>query len=90
MYKKEYEQVFETKDEYWEKKHDYKHLKDFNYQADKVNKEDAPEKENEHETDQELPPWIKVTKYRFNEIRDVITRANESKLMTRLEKRNIN
>ena len=30
-----------------------------------------------------------MTKSRFNEIRDVITRANESKLMTRLEKRNI-
>ena len=30
-----------------------------------------------------------MTKSRFNEIRDVIFRANESKLMTRLEKRNI-
>ena len=30
-----------------------------------------------------------MTERRFNEIRDVITRANESKLMTRLEKRNI-
>ena len=30
-----------------------------------------------------------MTKSRFNEIRDVITRANESKLMARLEKRNI-
>ena len=65
------------------KKQDYKHLKDFSYQAD-VN-----EKGDEDETDQELPQWIKVTESRFNEIRDVITRANESKLMTRLEKRNI-
>ena len=54
-----------------------------------MNKTDVTEKENEHETDQELPPWIKVTKSRFNEIRDMITRANEDKLMTRLEKRNI-
>ena len=30
-----------------------------------------------------------MPKSRFNEIKDVITRANESKLMTRLEKRNI-
>ena len=38
MYKKEYEQVFETKDEDWRKKHDYKHLKDFGYQADVTEK----------------------------------------------------
>ena len=30
-----------------------------------------------------------MPKIRFNEIKDVITRANESKLMTKLEKRNI-
>ena len=30
-----------------------------------------------------------MTKSRFNEIRGVITKANESKLMTRLEKRNV-
>ena len=30
-----------------------------------------------------------MPKSKFNEIKDVITRANESKLMTRLEKRNI-
>ena len=34
MYKKEYEQVFENKDENWRKKHDYKNVKDFGYQAD--------------------------------------------------------
>ena len=38
MYKKEYEQVFENKDENWRKKHDYKNLKDLSYQADEVNK----------------------------------------------------
>ena len=47
------------------------------------------EKEEDDETDQELPPWIKVPKSRFTEIKDVITRPNERKLMTRLEKRNI-
>ena len=89
MYKKEYEQVFENKDENWRKKHVYKNLKDFSYEVDEVNKADVTEKEDEDETDQELPPWIKVPKSRFNEIKYVITRANESKLMTRLEKRNI-
>ena len=85
MYKKEYEQVFENKDENWRKKHDYKNLKDLSYQVDEVNKVDVKEKEDEDE----LPPWIKVPKSRFSEMKDVITRANESKLMTILEKRNI-
>ena len=89
MYKKEYEQVFENKDENWRKKHNYKNLKDFSYQVDEVNKADVTGKEDEDETDQELPPWIKVAKSRFNEIRDVITKANGSKLMNRLEGRNI-
>ena len=82
MYKKEYEQTFETKGEDWKKKHNYKHLKDFSYQVDKVNKADVTEKEDEDETDQKLPPWIS----KYNEIKDVITRANEGKLMTRLKK----
>ena len=89
MYKKECEQVFENKDETWRKKHDYKNLKELSYQVDEVNKADVTEKEDEDETDQELPPWIKVPKSRFNEIKDVITRAIESKLMTKLKKRNI-
>ena len=87
IYKEEY--VFENKDESWRKKHDYKNLKDFRYQVDEVNKADVTEKEDEDETDQELPPWIKVPNSRFNEIKDVITKANESKLITRLEGRNI-
>ena len=87
MYKNEYELGFESKDENWRKKHDCENLKDFSYQLDELNKADVPEKEDE--TDQELPPWIKVSKTRFNEIKDVITKANESKLMTRLEGRNI-
>ena len=61
-----------------EKKHGYKNLKDFSYHVDEVNKADVTEKEDEDETDQELPSWIKVPKSRFNEIKDVISRANES------------
>ena len=74
IYKKEYEQVFENKDENWRKKHDCKNLKDFRYQVDEVNKADVTEKEDEDETDQELPPWRKVPKSRFNEIKDAITK----------------
>ena len=85
MYKKEYEQIFENKDENWRKKYDFKNLKVFTYQVYEVNKADVTEKEDEDETDQELPPWTKVRKSRFNEIKDVITRTNESQLMTRLE-----
>ena len=80
MYKKEYEQVFQNKYENCRKKHCYENLKDFSYQVYEVNKADVTEKEDE--TDQELTPWIKVSKNRFNEIKDVITKANESKLMT--------
>ena len=68
--KKEYEQVSENKDENWRKKHD---------KVDEVNKADVTEKGDEDEIDQELPPWIKVPKSRFNEIKDMITRANGSK-----------
>ena len=52
MYKKEYEQVFENKDEDWRKKHDYKSLKDFRYQVDEVNQADVTEKEDDDETGQ--------------------------------------
>ena len=89
MYKKEYEQVLKAKMKTGGKKHDYKNLKDFSYQVDEVNKADVTEKEDEDETNQGLPPFIKVPKSRFSEIKDVITRANESRLMTRLEKGNI-
>ena len=45
------------------KKHDYKHLKGFGYQAN------VTEQEDEVKTDQELPPWKKVTESRFNEVK---------------------
>ena len=44
MYKKEYEQVFENKDQNWRKKHDCKNLKDFSYRVDEVNKADVTKK----------------------------------------------
>ena len=51
MYKKEYELVFESKDENWRKKHDHKNLKNFSYQEDKTEEKDKTEKE-EDKTDQ--------------------------------------
>ena len=44
MYKKEYELLFETKDEDWRKKYDYKNLKDSGYQADKPDEVDKIDK----------------------------------------------
>ena len=38
VYKKEYEQAFETKDENWRKKHDYKNMEDFSYHVDEEKK----------------------------------------------------
>ena len=65
MYKKEYSQGFESKDEDWRKKHDYKNLKDLYYQADKAEKDE----DKAYETDQELPPRIK-SKDEFNELKN--------------------
>ena len=64
-------------------------MKDFDYQVDEVNGTDVTKKEDEDERNQDLPRWIKVSKSRFNEIKHAITRPNESKLMTRVGKKNI-
>ena len=36
-----------------------------------------------------LPTWVKVTKCRFNEIRSMITKGNESGLVTTIGKKRI-
>ena len=38
MYKKEYNQVFESKDEDWREKHNYKDMKYLDYRSDKQKK----------------------------------------------------
>ena len=88
IYKKEYEQIFESKDEDWRKKHDFENLKDFSYQIDKAGKADVTEK-GEDKTDQELPSWVKVTKSSFDEMKDFITMSNESGLVTKIGKAKI-
>ena len=66
-------------------------MKDLEDQIDKVDKADLTEKEGDDgdKTDQELPPWTKVTKSRFNEIKGVITKANKNKLESSIKKRKI-
>ena len=86
MYKKEYEQILEVRDEDWRKKHDYKNLKDLNYQVDKINKADKAdetekEDKNKHETDQELTPWIE-SKDEFNKLKKPILSVKNDKLTT--------
>ena len=70
MYKKEYERVFESKDENRRKTHDYKNLKNFRYQVDETKtEEDKTEKEEKNKTAQELPLRIK-SKDELNELKD--------------------
>ena len=75
IYKKEYYQVFESKDEDWRERHDYKNLKDLEYQADKTDEEEKDE------TDQELPAWIK-SKDEFNELKNYILSIEDNLLKT--------
>ena len=71
----------------WEKKAWYENLKDFGYQADKVNNVDKEKKDEDEadETDQELPPWIE-SKDEFNELENHILSVKSSKLKTETEK----
>ena len=63
IYKREYEQVFERKDENWRKNHDCKNLKDLSYQAEKKEKYETDEKDEEDEEDEEtISEWLKVEK----------------------------
>ena len=91
MYRKEYKQVFESKDENWREKHDYKSLKDFSYQVNKVNnvnkvnkvdKADKEEKEEKDEdkadeTGQDFPPWIE-SKDEFDKLKNRILSIKEN------------
>ena len=77
IYKKENNQVFKSKDKHWRQKHDYKNLKDLNYQPNEI-QPDQPQ-----QPDQSiLPTWVKATKSRFNEMQSIITEAKKSGLVT--------
>ena len=83
-YKKEYDQDFENKDEDWRKKHNYKNLKEFDYQTKNIDELGII---NEDKTDQELPKWIKVPRSVFNEIEDKIIEDNKRGLKTKIDKK---
>ena len=89
MYKKEYAQVFEIKDENWRKKYDYKNLKDFSYEVDKTKKEEDKTVKKENKTDQELPLWIK-SKDEFNELKDRLLGLKNNELKTSTNKHQFN
>ena len=66
IYKKEYNQVFKSKDKDWRQKYDYKNLKDLDYQADETDEEDK--------TDEAIPEWVEVSKNRFDATKNKINR----------------
>ena len=72
IYKKEYDQVFESKDKGWKQKHDYKNLKDLEYQQDQPQQPIQPQQPvKPQEPDQKLPVLIE-SEVRFNELKNRI------------------
>ena len=82
MYQKEYEQVLKVKMKTRRKNIIIKSERERRSVTEK-------EKADEDKTDQKLPSWIKVSKSRFNEINNEVTKNDESKLMSRVGKKNI-
>ena len=83
IYKKEYNQVFQSKDEDWRQKHDYKNLKDLDYQPDQPQQSDQPQPPHKLK----LPKWVKVTESRFDEIQSIATEAKNNKLKASVGKK---
>ena len=75
--KKDYNQVFESKDSKWRLKFDYKNLKDSDYQPDQPQQPDKLK----------LLNWVKVSKERFNEILNIVTETKNNKLKTSIDKK---
>ena len=74
IYKKEYNQVFESKDKEWSLKDNCKNLEDLDYvPPDELKPVEL--KSNELK----LPKWVKVSNERFNEIQSIITEAQKNK-----------
>ena len=67
IYKKEYNQVFESKDKKSRLKFDNKNLKDLDHQPDQPQQSDKLK----------LTKWVKVSKERFNEILRIVTEAKK-------------
>ena len=62
IYKKEYNQVFESKDKDWKQKYDYENLEDLDYQLDELQQIDQLM----------LPIWVKVTKSRSLKLKRIV------------------
>ena len=78
IYKKSIIRFLKKKRKTGGKKHDYKNLKDLNYQVDKAHEKKKRKNEDKaDETVQELPPWIK-SKDEFNELKNCMLSVNNS------------
>ena len=93
MYKKEYNQVFESNDEDWRKKHDYKNLKGLDYQSDKADDQDEEDEieyeEDETEAEETISERLNVSKNRFDRIRSMVTRYVDDGLHTTVDNKKI-
>ena len=79
--KREYNQIFESKDRTWRLKYDYKNWKYLNYQADQSQPDQS--QPDQSQLDQlVLPKWVKVSKRRFNEIQETVSEVKKNKLNT--------
>ena len=56
-------------------KHDYKNLKDLDYQPDQLQPDELV-----------VPKWVKVAKNRFDEIQSIVTEAKNNRLKTSVGK----
>ena len=82
IYKKKYGQTFASKDK--NSKHDYKNLKDLDYQLDQLQQSDHPQ-----QSDQPIPEWLKATESRLDGIRSMIIEGKKKKLETTVGKKKL-
>ena len=75
IYKKEHGQTIKNDEKDWRQKHDYKNLKDLDYQPDEL------------QPDQLVLEMSKVTKNRFDEIQSIVTEGKSNRLKTSLDKK---
>ena len=74
MYKKEYQQVFETKDEDFKKKYNYENFKDFRNYVTEI-KDKKTDGEADEETDEEtVITWMHRPKNEFDKLLNKVTR----------------
>ena len=88
VYKKEYNQAFKNIDKDWRHTHDYKNLKDLDYQTDQLQPDQPQQLDQSQQPDQlMLGKWVKVTKSRFNVIQSITIEAINNKLKTIVDRK---